>query len=164
MRCICLVWSLEKLHHYVDGNVFEVITDFDAVNLLLNMKTPKRHMLRWQIAMQEYGGNMTIVQKSGNICKNSDGSSIWALPNKSENPAYVPTSAEPQIPIEGINITDFHNHGNSPPWISVWHIKPPSFYGQLAISITIGQYGHIIILWTICLLGPSWPFTSIQKP
>ncbi|MBW0582091.1 hypothetical protein O181_121806 [Austropuccinia psidii MF-1] len=57
-----------------------------------------------------------------------------------------------------------HNHGNSPPWISVWNIKPQSFYGQLAISITNGQYGHIIILWTICLLGPSWLFTSIQKP
>ncbi|MBW0566620.1 hypothetical protein O181_106335 [Austropuccinia psidii MF-1] len=41
------------------------------------------------------------------------------------------------------------NHGNSPPWISVWHIKTQSFYGQLAISITSGQYGHIIILWTI---------------
>ncbi|MBW0593530.1 hypothetical protein O181_133245 [Austropuccinia psidii MF-1] len=42
-----------------------------------------------------------------------------------------------------------HNHGNSPPWIPVWHIKPQSLYGQLAISITSGQYGHIIILWTI---------------
>ncbi|MBW0543248.1 hypothetical protein O181_082963 [Austropuccinia psidii MF-1] len=42
-----------------------------------------------------------------------------------------------------------HNHGNSPPWISIWHIKPQFFYGQLAISITSGQYGHIITLWTI---------------
>ncbi|MBW0582703.1 hypothetical protein O181_122418 [Austropuccinia psidii MF-1] len=42
-----------------------------------------------------------------------------------------------------------HNHGNSPPWISIWHIKPQSIYGQLAISITSGQYAHIIILWTI---------------
>ncbi|MBW0473444.1 hypothetical protein O181_013159 [Austropuccinia psidii MF-1] len=35
------------------------------------------------------------------------------------------------------------------PWISVWHIKPQSFYGKLAISITSGQDGHVIILWTI---------------
>ncbi|MBW0591891.1 hypothetical protein O181_131606, partial [Austropuccinia psidii MF-1] len=34
--------------------------------------------------------------------------------------------------------------------ISIWHIKPQSSYGQLAISITSGQYGHVIILWTIC--------------
>ncbi|MBW0563334.1 hypothetical protein O181_103049 [Austropuccinia psidii MF-1] len=63
-------------------------------------------MLRWQIAIQEYGGNMTIVHKAGNIHKNADGLSRWALPNTPENSAYVPTAAEPQFPIEGINITD----------------------------------------------------------
>ncbi|MBW0582609.1 hypothetical protein O181_122324 [Austropuccinia psidii MF-1] len=63
-------------------------------------------MLRWQIAIQEYRGNMTIVHKAGNIHKNADGLSRWALKNTPDNPAYVLTSAEPQIPIEGINITD----------------------------------------------------------
>ncbi|MBW0553414.1 hypothetical protein O181_093129 [Austropuccinia psidii MF-1] len=63
-------------------------------------------MLRWQIAIQEYRGNMTIVHKSGNIHKNADDLSIWVLPNKPENPAYFPTGAEPQIPIYEINITD----------------------------------------------------------
>ncbi|MBW0528743.1 hypothetical protein O181_068458 [Austropuccinia psidii MF-1] len=64
------------------------------------------HMLRWQIAIQEYRGNMTIVQKDGNIHKNADGLSRWALPNTPDNPAYISTSAKPQIPIEVINITD----------------------------------------------------------
>ncbi|MBW0556789.1 hypothetical protein O181_096504 [Austropuccinia psidii MF-1] len=50
---------------------------------------------------------MTIVHKAGNINNNADGLPIWALPNTPDNPAYVPTGAEPQIPIEGINITDF---------------------------------------------------------
>ncbi|MBW0582554.1 hypothetical protein O181_122269 [Austropuccinia psidii MF-1] len=63
-------------------------------------------MLRWQIAIQEYRGNMTIVHKAGNIHKNADGLSRWELPNTPENPSYVPTSAETQTPIEGINITD----------------------------------------------------------
>ncbi|MBW0565149.1 hypothetical protein O181_104864 [Austropuccinia psidii MF-1] len=63
-------------------------------------------MLRWQIAIQEYRGNMTIVYKAGNIHKNADGLSRWELPNTPDNPDYVPTSAEFQIPIEGINITD----------------------------------------------------------
>ncbi|MBW0554878.1 hypothetical protein O181_094593 [Austropuccinia psidii MF-1] len=106
MECLCLVWALEKLHYYLDGSVFEVITDYNAVKSLLNMKTPNRHMLRWQIAIQEYRGNMTIVHKAGNIHKNADGLSRWALANTPDNPAYVPLEAEPQIPIEGINITD----------------------------------------------------------
>ncbi|MBW0509808.1 hypothetical protein O181_049523 [Austropuccinia psidii MF-1] len=63
-------------------------------------------MLEWQIAIQDYRGNMTIVHKSGNIHKNAYGLIRWALPNTPDNPAYVPTGAEPQIPIEGINITD----------------------------------------------------------
>ncbi|MBW0543108.1 hypothetical protein O181_082823 [Austropuccinia psidii MF-1] len=46
------------------------------------MKTPNRHMWRWQIAIQEYRANTP------------------------GNPAYVPLEAEPPIPIEGINITD----------------------------------------------------------
>ncbi|MBW0559387.1 hypothetical protein O181_099102 [Austropuccinia psidii MF-1] len=70
------------------------------------MKTPNRHRLRWQIAIQEYRGNMTKVHKSGNIQKNADGLSRWELANTPDNPAYVPLEAEPQIPIEGINITD----------------------------------------------------------
>ncbi|MBW0546371.1 hypothetical protein O181_086086 [Austropuccinia psidii MF-1] len=106
MECICLVWALEKLHYYLDGSVFEVITDCNSMKSLFNMKTPNRHMLRWQIAIQEYTGNMNIVHKSANIHKNADGLSRWAVANTPDNPAYVPFEAEPQIPIEGINITD----------------------------------------------------------
>ncbi|MBW0499349.1 hypothetical protein O181_039064 [Austropuccinia psidii MF-1] len=62
-------------------------------------------MLRWQIAIQEYRGNMTIVHKAGNIHKNADGLSRWAIVNTPDNPAYLTLEAEPQIPIEGINIT-----------------------------------------------------------
>ncbi|MBW0533138.1 hypothetical protein O181_072853 [Austropuccinia psidii MF-1] len=54
---------------------------------LLNMKTPKRHMLIWQIAIQEYRGN---------IHKNAERLIRWALANTPDNPAYVPLEAEPQ--------------------------------------------------------------------
>ncbi|MBW0504086.1 hypothetical protein O181_043801 [Austropuccinia psidii MF-1] len=81
MEGLCLVWALEKTNYYFDGSVFE-------------------------IAIQEYRGNMKTVQKAGNIHKNADGLGKWALPNTPENPAYVPTGADPQITIEGINITD----------------------------------------------------------
>ncbi|MBW0503162.1 hypothetical protein O181_042877 [Austropuccinia psidii MF-1] len=70
------------------------------------MNTPTRHMLRWQIAIQECRGNTTIVHKSGNTHKNADGLNRWALPNTPDNTSYVPTSAEPQNPIEGIKIAD----------------------------------------------------------
>ncbi|MBW0574296.1 hypothetical protein O181_114011 [Austropuccinia psidii MF-1] len=49
---------------------------------------------------------MTIVHKAGSINKNANCLSRWELPSTPDNPAYVPTGAEPQIPTEGINITD----------------------------------------------------------
>ncbi|MBW0525877.1 hypothetical protein O181_065592 [Austropuccinia psidii MF-1] len=60
-------------------------------------------MLRWQIAIQEYRGNMNIVHKSGNIHKIADGLSRWALANTPENPAWIP---QEEHHIEGICVTD----------------------------------------------------------
>ncbi|MBW0578001.1 hypothetical protein O181_117716 [Austropuccinia psidii MF-1] len=72
MECLCLVWALEKLNDFLEGIAFEVITDCTSVKSLLSMKTPNRHMLRWQIAIQGYRGNMNIVHKDGNIHRNAD--------------------------------------------------------------------------------------------
>ncbi|MBW0531521.1 hypothetical protein O181_071236 [Austropuccinia psidii MF-1] len=106
MKCLCFVWELEKLNYYIYGSVFEVITGCNYMKSLLNMKTPNRHILRWQIAIQEHRGNMTIPHKAGNIHKNADGLSRWALANTPDSPAYVLLEKKPQIPIEGININD----------------------------------------------------------
>ncbi|MBW0583882.1 hypothetical protein O181_123597 [Austropuccinia psidii MF-1] len=46
---------------------------------------------------------MTIVHKSGNINKTSDGLSRWALANTPENPAWVP---QEENHIAGICVTD----------------------------------------------------------
>ncbi|MBW0562073.1 hypothetical protein O181_101788 [Austropuccinia psidii MF-1] len=108
MEFLCLFWALEKLNYFLEGCAFELITDCTTVKSLLSIKTPNRHMLRWQIAIREYRGNMTIFHKDGNIHKNSDGLSRWPLPNNIDNPAYVPEESSPQIPIEGISVTDLN--------------------------------------------------------
>ncbi|MBW0536441.1 hypothetical protein O181_076156 [Austropuccinia psidii MF-1] len=100
---VCLLWALEKVHYYLDGTVFDVITDCNSVKSLLNMKTPNRNMLKWQISIQEYRGNLTIAHRSGNIHKNADGLSRWALENAPENPEWVP---QEEHHIEGICVTD----------------------------------------------------------
>ncbi|MBW0506513.1 hypothetical protein O181_046228 [Austropuccinia psidii MF-1] len=51
MECLSLVWALKKPNYFLEGCGFEVITDCTAFKLLLNMKTPNRNMLRWQIAI-----------------------------------------------------------------------------------------------------------------
>ncbi|MBW0497603.1 hypothetical protein O181_037318 [Austropuccinia psidii MF-1] len=83
-----LVWDLETLHYYLKGAVFEVYTDCTALKSLLNMKTTNRRILRWQIVMQEYGGNMAILYKEGKGHTNVDGLSRRALDNVKINPDY----------------------------------------------------------------------------
>ncbi|MBW0579183.1 hypothetical protein O181_118898 [Austropuccinia psidii MF-1] len=95
--------GLREIHHYLDRTAFDVITNCDAVKSSLNMKTPNRYMLRWQIAIQEYGGNMIIVHKSGNIHKRSDCLSRWAPENTPETKAWVP---QKEHHIEGICVTE----------------------------------------------------------
>ncbi|MBW0518794.1 hypothetical protein O181_058509 [Austropuccinia psidii MF-1] len=55
-------------------------------------------MLRWQIAIQEYRGNMTIIYKEGKSQNNADGLSRWPLDDVKCNPAYDPEVAA-KIPI-----------------------------------------------------------------
>ncbi|MBW0536370.1 hypothetical protein O181_076085 [Austropuccinia psidii MF-1] len=57
------------------------------------MKTTNRHMLRWQIAIQEYRGNMTIIYKEGKSHTTADVLSRLPLDNVKSNPAYDPEFA-----------------------------------------------------------------------
>ncbi|MBW0479597.1 hypothetical protein O181_019312 [Austropuccinia psidii MF-1] len=100
---ICLVWTPEEFHYYLDGTVFDVRTDCNTVKSLLNMNTSHRQMPGFQIAIQECRGNMNIAHKSGNIHKNAYDLSSWALANTPENPAWVP---QEEHHIEGICVTD----------------------------------------------------------
>ncbi|MBW0495305.1 hypothetical protein O181_035020 [Austropuccinia psidii MF-1] len=108
MEFLCFVWDLKKRNYFLEGCVFEVITDCTAVKSLRNVETPNRHMLRWQITIQEYRGTTTIFNKDGTIQKNEDELSRWSLANYIDNPAYVPEEAFPQISIEGISVTDLN--------------------------------------------------------
>ncbi|MBW0549894.1 hypothetical protein O181_089609 [Austropuccinia psidii MF-1] len=103
MECLCLVWSLEKIHYYLEGAVFKVYTDCTALKSLPNMKTANRHMLRWQIAIQEYRGNMNIIYKEGKRNTNADVLRQWPLDNVKRNPAYDP-EVEAKIPIHFMQI------------------------------------------------------------
>ncbi|MBW0547583.1 hypothetical protein O181_087298 [Austropuccinia psidii MF-1] len=67
------------------------------------MRTTSRHMLRWQIAIQDYRGFMTIIYKEGKSHTNSDGLSRWPLDNVKINPAHDPEVAS-KIPIHFMEI------------------------------------------------------------
>ncbi|MBW0525269.1 hypothetical protein O181_064984, partial [Austropuccinia psidii MF-1] len=57
------------------------------------MKTTNRHIFRWQIAIQEYRGKMTIIYKEQKSHTNADGPSRCPLDNVKSNPYYDPEVA-----------------------------------------------------------------------
>ncbi|MBW0561396.1 hypothetical protein O181_101111 [Austropuccinia psidii MF-1] len=67
------------------------------------MKTTNRHILRWQIAIQEYRGKMTIIYKEGKSHTNADGLSRWPFDNVKRNPAYDSEVAA-KVPIHFMEI------------------------------------------------------------
>ena len=89
LECLAVVWALEKLHYYLEGTTFELVTDCQAVKSLLGMKTPNRHMFRWQLAIQEYRGRMKISHRAGKLHQNADLLSRFPLPNDIDNPGGV---------------------------------------------------------------------------
>ncbi|MBW0507809.1 hypothetical protein O181_047524 [Austropuccinia psidii MF-1] len=95
---LCLVWALEKFHYYLEGAVFEFYTDCTALKSLFNIMTTNRNMLRWEIAIQEYRENMTIIYKEGKRHTNADCHSRWPVDNVKHNTAYDP-EGEAKIPI-----------------------------------------------------------------
>ncbi|MBW0518418.1 hypothetical protein O181_058133 [Austropuccinia psidii MF-1] len=72
------------------------------------MKTTNRHMLRWQIAIKEYRGNMTIICKERQSHTNADVLNRWPLDNVKSNPAYDPEVAA-EVPIHFMEINTKKN-------------------------------------------------------
>ncbi|MBW0483356.1 hypothetical protein O181_023071 [Austropuccinia psidii MF-1] len=101
-RYITKIDSMKGFYHN-GGAVFEVHTDCTALKSLLNMKITNRHMLRWQIAIQVYRGNMTIIYKEGKVHTNADGLSRWPLDNVRRNAAYDP-EVDAKIPLHFMEI------------------------------------------------------------
>ncbi|MBW0493371.1 hypothetical protein O181_033086 [Austropuccinia psidii MF-1] len=67
------------------------------------MNTTNRNMLRWQIAIQEYRGNITIIYKEGKSHTNAYGLRRWPLDNVKSNPAYDSEVAA-EIPLHFMEI------------------------------------------------------------
>ncbi|MBW0476766.1 hypothetical protein O181_016481 [Austropuccinia psidii MF-1] len=106
--CLCLVWALEKLHYYLEGEVFEVYTDCTALKSLLNMKTTNRQMLRWKIAIQEYRAAKIPIHFLEIERRKTLRFSEWA--SEDGTPGTEETESEgTETPILGIGFSELHN-------------------------------------------------------
>ncbi|MBW0495888.1 hypothetical protein O181_035603 [Austropuccinia psidii MF-1] len=125
------------------------------------MNTTNRHMLRWQIAIQEYRANMTIIYKEGKSHTDADSLSTWPLDNVKRNPDYDPEalgSGTPnsedtdwegtETPILGMSSSELHNE-----FCSVV-MKTYSKHKQFGILLQLSQQNYRIPELESQLEGP----------
>lgn len=62
-ECLAVIWSVEKLRHYLEGVPFVVITDHHSLLWLHRLKDPQGRLARWALRLQPY--NFTIIHRKG---------------------------------------------------------------------------------------------------
>ena len=80
LECLAIVWSVKKLHVYLDGSQFTLITDHSALQWLFSFSGPNKRLIRWSMELQPYRENMTIKYRAGRVHTNADPLSRAPLP------------------------------------------------------------------------------------
>lgn len=80
MECLAIIWALKKLHPYLDGSTFEIITDHSALQWILNFSGHNKRLLRWSMDLQPYKEHMIIKYRAGRVHQNADALSRAPLP------------------------------------------------------------------------------------
>ncbi|GFV70252.1 retrovirus-related Pol polyprotein from transposon 297 [Trichonephila clavipes] len=69
-ECASIVFAIKRLHYYLDGNSFLVMTDHNPLVWLNRNVNSNPRLMRWALALQPY--NFRIVHRSGRSHKNAD--------------------------------------------------------------------------------------------
>ena len=72
-ECLAIVWAVQHLRPYLEGQRFTIRTDHDALKWLLNLRDPRGRLARWSLRLQEY--DFEIVYKPGKTHALADGPS-----------------------------------------------------------------------------------------
>ncbi|GFS82273.1 retrovirus-related Pol polyprotein from transposon 297 [Trichonephila clavipes] len=78
-ECASIVFAIKRLHYYLDGNSFLVITDHNPLVWLNRNVSSNPRLMRWALALQPY--NFRIVHRSGKSHKNVESLSRSVIDN-----------------------------------------------------------------------------------
>jgi hypothetical protein len=80
LECLAIVWSVKKLHPYIDGIDFTLITAQSALQWLFNFAGTNKRLLRWSMELQPYRQHVIIKYRAGKVHTNVDALPRASLP------------------------------------------------------------------------------------
>jgi hypothetical protein len=72
--------AVKKLHGYLDGSTFTIITNHLALQWLLDFNGSNKRLIRWSMELRPYRPNMTICNRAERVHDNADPLSCAPLP------------------------------------------------------------------------------------
>ena len=69
-ECLAVLWSVERLRGYLQGEKITVITDHHSLLWLNNLRDPTGRLARWNTALQMY--NIEFVHRKGALHKGAN--------------------------------------------------------------------------------------------
>lgn len=62
-ECLAVIWAVEKLRHYLEGQKFVVITDHHSLLWLHRLRDPQGRLARWALRLQPY--TFELIHRKG---------------------------------------------------------------------------------------------------
>ena len=73
LECLALVWTLNKLAHYVDGGKLTLVTDHSALKWIWGVKSDvNARLFKWSLQLSVLKDNVTIIHRPGSSLRNVD--------------------------------------------------------------------------------------------
>lgn len=92
-ECLAVIFSVEKLRHYLEGVHFKVITDHHSLLWLHNLKDPVGRLARWALRLQPYDFELIHRKGKDHIVPDFLSRSVPVATD-----AIEPVSKEPSLP------------------------------------------------------------------
>jgi hypothetical protein len=72
LECLAIIWAVRRLHPYLDGSKFTIITDHSALQWILDYNGSNKRMIRWTMDLRPYRHTMQIRYRPGRVNHNAD--------------------------------------------------------------------------------------------
>lgn len=83
LDAVAIVWSVSKLHHYLLGRKFRIVTDHCALCAVFKRTSTGASLNRWRLAPQEYDHD--VIYTKGTMHSDVDCLSRAPLPDENDN-------------------------------------------------------------------------------